>query len=220
MPPATYQDILGICAMYIQKSPRNQTVIFAMLDSRVSNLINDSKSSPWLAKDYLIAVQAMTMYQIIRLFDGDIRQRGNAERHLEILQSWTFQLIPTNDIYTNNCNSESPYERWVFIESTRRTALMSTMVQAMYSLTKDGYCTSIPFLATLPLSIDGALWNSSEESWWQSTFGLGGDLVTYGDFVNKWRDGQALYTDTFETILIAACRHNLRRPPLMEVMAA
>jgi len=166
---------------------------------------------------YLVGVQSLLIYQIIRLFDGDIRQRANAERHSGLLEAWTLQLNSTNNICYNDCGTESLYQRWVFIESARRTVTMSIMVQAMYSLLKDGYCTRVLLLATLPVSVDGALWNASEETWWQTTLGSGGDLCTYLDFTNQWNEGQALYTDIYKTILSVACRHNLRRPPLMLV---
>lgn len=204
-------------AMYCQKSPQNQTIIYSMLDSRVASLVHSSKTSSWSTKDYLVGVQALVVYQIIRLFDGDIRQRANAERHLGILQTWTLQLRSTSSNMLNDCLSESPYQRWVFIESIRRTVTISILVQAMYSLVKDGFSTSVPLLTTLPVSVDGTLWNASEETWWQTTFGIGGELVTYQDFILQWNGGQVLYADTYETILLEACRHRLTRPPLMLV---
>jgi hypothetical protein len=173
MPPVVYQDLLGISALYCQKSPQNQTIIFSILDSQISSLIESSKSSLWSTTDYLVGVQVLIIYQIIRLFDGDIRQRANAERHLGILETWTFQLNSTSNICYNDCATESPYQRWVFIESARHTVIMSIMVHAMYSLLKDGFCTSIPLMATLPVSSDGALWGASEETWWETTLGLG-----------------------------------------------
>ncbi|KAH7336030.1 hypothetical protein BKA65DRAFT_26792 [Rhexocercosporidium sp. MPI-PUGE-AT-0058] len=214
LPPVAYQDLLGISAMYCQKSPQNVAMIFSMLDSRVTSLIESSKYSLWSAREYLVGVQALTMYQIIRLFDGDIRQRASAERQLGICELWTFQL----SLASNNCSTglgiENAYQTWLFAESARRTVLMSVMVQAMYSQIRDGFCTAVPLLATLPLSLNGALWNASEEVWWQSTLGFGGELVTYGDFSTKW-DGSIQHTDTFETILLAACRHNIRQIPIM-----
>lgn len=217
MPPVVYQDLLGVSALYCHKSNQNKTTIFSMLDSRVSTLITSSKSSSWSIQDYLVGIQALIIYQIIRLFDGDIRQRANAERHMNILEAWTMHLNSTSNIYSNDCNGESNYQRWIFIESVRRTILMSTMIQAMYSLTKDGYCIGIPLMTTLPLSLDGELWNLPEESWWERVNGQGGNLITYGEFINQWSGGETLYTDTFETILIAACRHNIRRPPMMAI---
>ncbi|KAH6710727.1 hypothetical protein BKA61DRAFT_102501 [Leptodontidium sp. MPI-SDFR-AT-0119] len=209
MPPVTYQDLLGISALYCQKSPQNETIIFSMLDSRVSSLIESSKYLFWSAKEYLIAVQALTIYQIIRLFDGDIRQRANAERQLEIFEKWTLQLSLLSNNCSNSLDMGTSYQNWLVAESARRTVLMSMMVQAIYSSTRNGYCTTVPLLATLPLSLNGALWKASEEDWWQSTLGFGGELVSYGDFSsNKWSGGAIQQADTFESILLAACRNN------------
>lgn len=212
-PPVAYQDVLGISAMYCQKTPQNETITFSMLDSRISSLIGSSKSSPWSAKDYLVGVQAMLIYQIIRLFDGDIRQRAKAEGQFRILETWISQLHSISNY--SESGTESPYQRWTFIESARRSVTMSIMVRAIYSILKDGYCTSVPQMTTLPVSVNGALWIASEEVWWQTTLGLGGELITYQDFLAQWNGGQALHTGTYESILIGACKHNVRRPPLM-----
>lgn len=212
-PPVAYQDLLGISAMYCQKTPQNQTITFSMLDSRISSLIGSSKSSPWSTKDYLVGVQAMIIYQIIRLFDGDIRQRAKAEGQFRILETWTSQLHATSNY--DESDTESPYQRWIFIESARRSVTMSIMVQAIYSILKDGYCTSVPEMTTLPVSVNGALWVASEDVWWQTTLGLGGELITYEDFLAQWNGGQDLYAGIYESILIGACRHNVRRPTLM-----
>jgi len=215
MPPGIYQDLLGVSAMYSQKTPQSQTVTFSMLDSRVSSLLTASRSSCWSIKDYLVGVQSLIMYQIIRLFDGDIRQRANAERHLTLLESWTIRLQSMgNNCQHDDTSPESLYEYWVLIESIRRTVIMSVMLQAMYSILKDGFCTSVPLLGTLPVSVDGSLWNVPEEVWWQATLGLGSDLLTYQEFVNEWSGGKNFDTDAYETILLAACKHNLRPPPL------
>jgi hypothetical protein len=135
-----------------------------------------------------------------------------------MLEAWTSQLRSASNIFHNDfSSSKSLYQRWVFIESARRTVMMSVMVQAMYSLLKDGVCSSVPLMATLPISVNGALWNMSEEDWWQTTLGFGSDLLTYQEFLDKWSGGATFQTDVFEIILLAACKHNLKRPPLMFV---
>lgn len=214
-PPVAYQDLLGVSAMYCQKTPQNQTIIFSMLDSRISSLIRSSKSSLWSTKDYLVAVQAMIIYQIIRLFDGDIHQRAKAEGQFRILETWASHLHSTTNY--GDTDSESPYQRWIFMESARRSVTMSIMLQAIYSILKDGYCTSVPQMTTLPVSVNGALWIASEDAWWETTLGLGGELITYQDFLAQWNGGQALFAGTYESILMGACRHNVIRPPLMRL---
>jgi hypothetical protein len=211
-----YQDLLGVCAMYNQKTPQNQTVIFSMLNYKISSLIAASNSSSWLIEDYLLGVQALILYQIIRLFDGDIRLRANGERHFATLETWTKHLQSTGNIYANETSSnKSLYQRWVFIESTRRTVLMSVLLQGLYSLLKDGVCDSVPLMATLPVSVNGALWDMSEEDWWQSSLGVGSELLTYHEFTTQWNGGKQFHKDVYETMLLVACRHTLKPPPLI-----
>ena len=164
-------------------------------------------------EETLVGVQALVIYQIIRLFDGDIRQRANAERHFPLLETWTCRLrsLANNLMSDNSVAQWSLYQRWIFIESARRTVMMSTMVQGMYNVVKNGVCSLVPFLATLPISINGALWNMSEEEWWQSTLGLGSELLPYSEFVDEWSSGAAMQIDAFETILLVACKHNLSK---------
>ncbi|KAK9415874.1 putative Alcohol dehydrogenase [Seiridium unicorne] len=214
-PPVVYQDLLGLSAMYCQKSLQNRAVIFSMLDSRIDSLVNSSKTSSWSTKDYLVGVQALIMYQIIRLFDGDIRQRANAERQSGTLEDWTLHLQSSINLLYEDCSNESLYKCWIFVESARRTILMSILLQALYSSLKDGFCTSVPRMANLPVTVNGALWSVPEETWWQFTLGSGGDLMTYHDFTVKWNEGQPLYTDIYETILLAACIPTLARPPIL-----
>ncbi|KAH8596290.1 hypothetical protein B0O99DRAFT_110933 [Bisporella sp. PMI_857] len=213
-PPEAYQGLLGVCAMYSQKTPQNQSIIFSMLDSQVFRLIYKAKSEYWGAEEYLLGVQAMIMYQIIRLFDGDIRQRANAERHFAMLETWTRKLHSAKNASSNDCGTGSHYRRWIFIESIRRTVIMAIMVQAIYTVVKDGFCTSVPLLATLPVSADGGLWNLSEDIWRQSKPGFQNDMFSYQDFIEKWNGGEALHLDSYETILLAACKHHIR-PPLL-----
>lgn len=215
--PQEYQDLLGVSAMYLQKNAENQQTIFAMLDRSISRLL--SGASSWTLEELLLATQALVIYQIIRLFDGDIRQRANAERHLLVLDAWTNRLQEeANSIRT--CLLVKPtYERWVIIESARRTVLVSVMLQAIYSLIKDGVCDSVPMMATLPVSLDGRLWKMSEDEWWRTTSGKEVESVTYREYVSKWSHGDPLRIDAYETILLVACKHNAKRvsiPPIEE----
>jgi hypothetical protein len=214
-PPNLYQDLLGVSAMYCQKSPQNQAIIFSMLDHKISSVVSSTNSSSWLTEDYLVRVQALIVYQIIRLFDGDIRLRANAERHFATLEAWTKHLLATGSkLHSDSSSNGYSFERWVLDESVRRTVLMSVMLKAMYSLIKDGFCDSVPLMATLPVSVNGALWNMSKEEWYHASLSSESNLLTYQDFINAWGDGASLYTDVYETILLVACKHNIRKPSL------
>jgi hypothetical protein len=161
----------------------------------------------------LLGTQALIIYQIIRLFDdSSIRQRVNAERQLGVLDAWTTRLKNMVAACQDGLlPSKSTYEHWVAMESARRTVLVSVMLQAIYSLLKNGSCSSVPLMATLPVSLDGKLWGLSEDDWWQATSGAENELVTYREYVRKWSHGDPLQIDAYETIILVACKHNAAR---------
>ena len=211
--PQGYQDLLGVSAMYRHKTPENKNTVFSMLDKNISRLFATSNS--WALDELLLATQALVVYQIIRLFDeqGDIRQRANAERQSSILEAWTSRLYTAGNLSATEGAppGKSAYDHWIVVESARRTVLVSTMLQCMYSLLRDGSCGQVPMMSNLPVSLCGRLWHKSEEEWWDTTSGADTELVTYREYVSKWAKGDALETEDYEIILLVACRHNALR---------
>ena len=119
--PKPVRDAYSACATYLSKSPTNEKIVNQVLDSAVLDLLE----LPTFATvaDNLAGVQALILLQIIRLFDGDIRQRAMAEQQAVILDLWTEQLrnYATSEVY----DPWTPWQLWVFDESLRRTVLMS-----------------------------------------------------------------------------------------------
>jgi hypothetical protein len=161
--PPTYQDVLGICSLYNHKTSSNQSTIFRMLDSKIATLIQTSGSLLYNLEGNLLALQALILYQLIRLFDGDPRQRSNGERHLELLDSWTLRLQQNlNDTFDTTAVCGGGYRQWVLEESVRRTTMMSVVLRSLYGFMKFGVCELVPLLATLPVSKNSKLWKSPE----------------------------------------------------------
>ena len=73
------------------KNAANANIILRNIDSRAQELI----SSPMPAEplEVLAHVHALLLYQIIRLFDGDIRMRVGAETTMAALQAASFALM-------------------------------------------------------------------------------------------------------------------------------
>ena len=80
-----------------------------MLDCKLVALVQASASF-YRVEDNLLVLQALILYQIIRLFDGDVRQRANAERHLELLDSWTLRLQQNYFQALETPGTESEYD--------------------------------------------------------------------------------------------------------------
>ncbi|KAM0138886.1 hypothetical protein ACHAO1_003213 [Botrytis cinerea] len=171
--PTPYADALSICALHTLGSPQT----FSILDSKLSDLISSSERDYWDSSQWLIAVQVLNLYQIIRLWSSNERQKINAERCIPLLMQWTNQLqieyigLLAQDVntrlFTDATNSKDGKlqdyaERWVFLESIRRAVMISIFIQCLYGGIKDGYIGGLlPILFHLPVSVGaGQLWET------------------------------------------------------------
>lgn len=141
------------CADYISKGTTKETRIFHILSSKVDQLISKRQYQRLSFEDKLASVQALIIYQIIRLFDGDIRQGGIAEAQFQVLDTWVMHLRQRGDFDLSPSIQSSPYRKWLFIESVQRTVLMSIFLKAIYYPIKDDFCDKVPEMAGLPLTV-------------------------------------------------------------------
>jgi len=104
---------------------------------------------------HLARAQALLIYQIIGLYDGDYQLRHVAESHMPVLNRWMRQAVD----YASRCDSlrafllsplgakaganSVPRERliwysWILSESLRRTWLMKSAVHGVYLTSQNG----------------------------------------------------------------------------------
>ncbi|KAJ2975307.1 hypothetical protein NQ176_g5590 [Zarea fungicola] len=176
--PEHIQDVLGSCALYSGKNEQTETLVFSTIGHKAANLVNNhiAFAAP---VDLLSSTQALILYQIIRLFDGDIRQRAEAEAHESVLMSWTKELqqrtepvLSTRPVASPNTQSSPLHESWggwVFEESCRRTILMSYLLQGIYSFLKFGWDDVADDISRLSFTAQAALWNASSEMHWKES---------------------------------------------------
>jgi hypothetical protein len=200
------QDVYLICGAYLSKTAANENLIFQILSTKLEDLFV-KRQYHCSIKDELASVQALIIYQTIRLFDGDIRRRGIAEDQFQILDAWAIRLRQQSEFDLSPSIQVSPYRKWLFIESIQRTVLMSIFLKAIYYAIKDGFCDKVPEMAGLPLTVKGELWEAkSEGEWMQATRGTQPDVLTYHEFVEVW-DGGRVGNDVenFQKMLLVAC---------------
>jgi hypothetical protein len=177
LPPAI-SDALSACALYSGKNNENELFVFGDISRKAKDLAEMQR--PFLSPvDLLASIQALLLYQIIRLFDGDIRQRADAESHESTLMSWTEQLLarilqyPTTvdpEAVSQDSLSISSWNDWIFEESCRRTILASFTLQGVYSFLKFGYDNVTGKVNKLSFTAQAALWNAKSEYHWRETF--------------------------------------------------
>jgi len=178
--PLAIQDALGCCALYDRKSELNQNLVYRTINQKASLLVAESLK-PWSSPtEQLAALQALILYQIICLFDGDIRLRADAEKADSILTSWTQQLKrrmqPVNaalldDLTTALSSGEmtgNSWQSWIFAESLRRTVIISYTLQGLYSFLKNGWDNSHHEFQNLSFYAQTELWLAPSDYAWRS----------------------------------------------------
>ncbi|KAJ5371983.1 hypothetical protein N7517_003989 [Penicillium concentricum] len=173
--PQAIQDILGLCALYDRKTEANQGLVHRIITQLADRLIVDFAHLS--ALEQLASVQAMTLLQIIRLFDGDIRLRGDAERTEPLFVEWirqlqhqTQQLLGTREDMACQISSETTgsWQNWLYAESLRRTIIMGYTLQGLYCFLKNGWDDSHHEFGILSFFAQKALWAASSEPQWKS----------------------------------------------------
>ncbi|KAF2868010.1 hypothetical protein BDV95DRAFT_597746 [Massariosphaeria phaeospora] len=206
-PFQSYQDSCSLSALYLMKTDKNIPILVNSINTKIDSLI--TSSAGWSLREHLAAVQALVVYQIIRLFDPDLQQQAFAAKQNGLLELWTAHLWKRS--FNEASQFRKCYENWAFYESIRRTVIMSTMVRGAWSsLTQNGLCDQVPVLARLPWTKNASFFhleNLSEFMVSGPCTQQEGGLITYGDYSLKWNPGDDVNRLTsFERMLLSACR--------------
>jgi hypothetical protein len=164
--PQPLQEACCASAPYLGKTDANRAMVWDIVTSKATQSMEPR--SPWSVSKHLVCVQALIIFQIIRLFDGDIRERADAERHDETLAQWTDNLaLRTGVTASSDSILPAAWESWVFEEVVCRTIVVSRMVQAMFSIQKLGYCTLVAAVTELSFTVQKAFWDAPTATHWQ-----------------------------------------------------
>jgi hypothetical protein len=214
--PDYIQDAFASLATYQSKTPATERTVMRIIENRVNNLIGDQ--SPSTAGDFgvimldpachLARTQALLIYKIIRLFDGDIRARAQAEKHIDTLSLWARQLWqsaglalssdptkasidgknsgPIDTQLRTDGSITSTWQAWIFSESVRRTYLAATLTEAVYMTLKQGWA---PCPGGIVFSGGAGLWKAPSPFSWMSHY--------RENLINSVRciDGEQLFTN-------------------------
>lgn len=182
--PACLQDCWSTLTAYNAKTKSNEIITMGIVQSRAEALTADrcvedglSSNLPTLRTiDHLARVQALFIYQFIRLFDGDIRQRNLAEEEFFVLQDWCDQLwksatlgVCAEDdhwpvgLYNNTNLKAKLWGRWVLGESVRRTWYLCKILYGVYFTLRDGW-TVCP--GAVRFTARRAIWEASSPTEW------------------------------------------------------
>ncbi|KAK1981390.1 hypothetical protein LZ30DRAFT_782083 [Colletotrichum cereale] len=173
--PREMQDAQACCALYIAKNSTNSRFVLRTIQARAHELL----SSPAPRDDrlsILARLQAILLYQIIRLFDGDITLRASAQQTLPALDSAILALMPfvkwergrpeTGPVEDHRpaCPTKETWQEWIFQESARRTMFFTSFLLATHNVLLgkvSGDCQENHF-ACLSWTLSAHLWRAPD----------------------------------------------------------
>ncbi|KAK1573589.1 uncharacterized protein LY79DRAFT_525532 [Colletotrichum navitas] len=141
--PREMQDAQACCALYIAKNSSNSRFVLRTIQARAHELL--SSPTPRDRLSILARLQAALLYQIIRLFDGDVSLRASAQQTLPALDGAMLALMPfvkwerarpeTGPAEDRSaCPTKETWQEWIFQESARRTVFFTGFLLAAYNV--------------------------------------------------------------------------------------
>lgn len=166
--PRCVQDAYTALSCYLHKTASNEQIIFQTIEDRAKQLLTEYSSpsaDPLLnntnstsvtldSLEHIARVQALLVYQVLCLYDGDIRLRHLAESHIPVLNDWMQQMVAhashavcLGGSVVSSAHAQTAVDynlsdtahgenllwySWILAECIRRTWLVASGIQGTY----------------------------------------------------------------------------------------
>ncbi|KAF7675972.1 hypothetical protein GT037_005477 [Alternaria burnsii] len=191
--PSALQDAMSACALYSIKTEANRALVFGHVQHKCQQLVTSTDAQSASKIELLTGLQALLLYQMIRLFDGDVRLRALAEADESVTLQWANRLktlLRDGGAVMRHSAASSPITRvgfhhspspssrdisvdssdnwlyWLTTESIRRTIITTHVLSGIYNFLKLGYDGPTPDLR-VSFTAQTALWGAQSESGWR-----------------------------------------------------
>lgn len=198
LPPAI-RAAFGICSAHVISTAANRSMLFRSMEGHANELFQSAQSGTLL--EALSRLQALVLYQIVRMYHGDLKQRILAEQQESTMAAYGLQLLRRADIELQG--EQITREDWVLMESIRRTVMTAFILYAIYSIFKHGVCASYPTLSILPVSTDSQYWNSPPTHLLQPELKK---TMEYLQYTDNWITLPQVNPEPFDKMLLVACK--------------
>lgn len=193
--PACVQVAYATLASYIHRTPANTDTVLQIIEDRSNDLLQENGAvlnmvgvEEWAdggEQDVdlftqLTRLHALMVYQIIGLFDGDIRSRHVAEGHMAVQNSWAGKLLHsaakalsnTHTVATHlvgclprpSTYSQEQWYLWILSESIRRTWLVAVSLSPIFSVLQQRW-SACP--GGVMYTNRSGLWNAASATEWE-----------------------------------------------------
>ena len=178
------RDAFAACSISMTRNPANQSLVLSEISKRAKTLIETIETAIFqmppgshsvMNLDLLPYIQAMLIYQCIRLFaTGDIVQQTQAELDAESLARWIDILQEQHQWswYNSSCSTQLDHfswKDWIHAESIRRTVIFAELLDGIYTFLKTGWYQPSARLAQLSFTGQVAMWEARSVTEWHET---------------------------------------------------
>ena len=198
--PPSVQDAYTTLSCYLHKTASNEQTIFQILEDRAKHLVveystpsadilEDNVNSTSITLDsleHIARVQALLIYQVLCLYNGDIRLRYIAESHIPVLNLWMQQMVehashavcssgsitsPAHEQTaagyhpSNILHCENLWHSWILSESIRRTWLIASGIQGAYLVMQQH--RTIPCQGGMVITTRQGVWEAQSARAWE-----------------------------------------------------
>ncbi|KAK5626139.1 hypothetical protein RRF57_001854 [Xylaria bambusicola] len=213
--PRCIMSCFTTCVLYANSTPNNTAMVMKALSDSARELV-DSEAYCVVPTpiEKLARSQSLFLYQIIRLFDGDITLRAQGEKDIGLLKTWLGELCRIRDnlgdlalLERALVKDQSPagWENWVFAECVRRTIIMAYAVIGLYELLKDQRYTDPdnPWAYVHRWTLGRSLWEAGSPTEFQRAWRESSHFIiasfSFGSFVEN---GKGEDVDEFAEIFL------------------
>jgi hypothetical protein len=193
--PTCVQVAYATLASYVYRTPANTEIVLRIVEDRSNDLLlengavlDQTTAGKWVDVagrhddlwGQLTRLHALLVYQMIGLFDGDVRARHVAEGHMAIQDSWAGKLFSTartalsseqdSIAHLANCLPklstylQQQWYSWILSESIRRTWLVAVSLSPVFSVLQQRWGTCPGGIMYTNRS---GLWNASSAAEWE-----------------------------------------------------
>ncbi|KAI1458934.1 hypothetical protein F4805DRAFT_107137 [Annulohypoxylon moriforme] len=215
--PLPLEEAFSACASYATREEATKSIAMSIIERRVKQLI-DQDPTDMSIEAHTASLQAFLILHLIQLWDGDVRQRVQAEMHSYILESWALQLHMRAAEVSKEQDLATPqtWDWWIKIESARRTAITTMLAQGIYEMVRYGVCSYVPNLSDMPFTSSDAPWEAQNQGDWKERIeGLGSAVTNYGEYAVAWDEATCGPQSEFGKLLLMPCPSATQRAMIL-----
>lgn len=180
------RDAFAACSLNTTRNSTNETLILSDITRRAEQLIQATETAISLTLpsshsvmnlDLLPAVQAMLIYQCMRLFSPvEIAQQTQAELDAKSLARWVDILQEQTQWSWDNLSSStqldlSVWKDWVQAESFQRTMIFAELLDGIYTFLRFGWYQPSAKMAKRGFTGQVAIWEARSAAEWHQARG-------------------------------------------------